>query len=192
MRLGLSRELIAAVVQLIRGSEGATVTLHWSAAVGVPHGFGNRRLLIEFSPGDLPALEAAAERLERSEPAVAVELTGAVVRLKRAVPHGEGVVRLRVLTGAEVDEVRVRLGDADYRTAVVAHLEGTPVRLSGMLERKGGFRRLSGAADVSLVPLDEAERDRLAKALRLRATGFLGAGEGEDGPDEADGADDAG
>ncbi|MBF9068636.1 hypothetical protein [Streptacidiphilus fuscans] len=182
VRLGLSRELVGSVAHLVRGSEGAQVGLHWSAQVGVPHGFGNRRLVVDFSPGDLPALEAAAARLERSEPAVDVALTGAVVRLKRAVPGAEGVVRLRVLSGADVEEVRVRLGDRDYRTAVTAHLEGAPVRLRGLLERKGGFRKITGARDVAIVELDEAERDRLAKTLRL-------GGAAEDGSD--DGADDS-
>ncbi|SEM57532.1 hypothetical protein [Streptacidiphilus jiangxiensis] len=179
VRLGLSHELISSVVLLVRGSEGARISLHWSAQVGPPPGFGSRRPAVEFSPGDLPALEAAAARLERSEPAVDVELTGAVVRLKRAVPGGEGVVRLRVLSGAEVDEVRIRLGDADYRVAVGAHLDGTAVRVRGRLERKGGFRRLGAAHDVTVVDLDDAERERLAKTLRLRA----GLASGEDETD---------
>jgi hypothetical protein len=183
VRLGLSRELISSVVLLIRGSEGARITLDWSAQVGPPPGFGSRRPSVEFSPGDLPALEDAAARLERSEPAVDVELTGAVVRLKRPVPGGEGVVRLRVLSGADVDEVRVKLADADYRVAAVAHLDGTPIRLRGRLERKGGFRRVAGAHDVTPVDLDEAERERLAKTLRLRAGLTPTTGETEDDTD---------
>ncbi|WP_370079214.1 hypothetical protein [Streptacidiphilus sp. MAP12-16] len=179
VRLGVSRELIASVVQLVRGSEGAEVALSWAAAVGVPDGFANRRLHLEFSPGDLPALEAAAERLERSEPAVEVELTGAVVRLKRQVPGGDGVVRLRVLTGAEVDEVRVRLEEAAYRIAVESHLAGVPVRLRGRLERKGGFRRLSDPVDLAPVELEAGERDRMLKALRLRAGRFPDSGDPE-------------
>ncbi|MFC1415951.1 hypothetical protein [Streptacidiphilus cavernicola] len=180
VRLGVSRELVGSLVQLVRGSEGAEIALSWAASVGPPRGFVNRPLLLEFSPGDLPVLEAAAERLERSEPPVAVELTGAVVRLKRAVPGGEGQIRLRVLTGAEVDEVRVRLAENDYRTAAEAHLGGLPVRIRGRLERKGGFRRLADPAGVEAVRLDAAERDRLLKALRLRAGRAAG-------PDDAEG-----
>jgi hypothetical protein len=183
VRLGLSRELVRSVVLLVRGSEGVRVSLHWSAQAGPPPGFGSRRPAVEFSPGDLPALEAAADRLERSEPAVDVELTGAVVRLKRAAPGGAGTIRLRVLSGADVDEVRVELADADYRTAVAAHLDGTPVRLRGRLQRKGGFRRVAAARDVSALELDEAERDRLAKTLRLRAGQAADAGEAEDETD---------
>lgn len=169
VRLGVSRELIAALVQLVRGSEGAEIAVSWAASVGPPRDFANRGLLLEFSPGDLPVLEAAAERLEHSEPAVVVELTGAVVRLKRPLPSGEGQVRLRVLTGADVDEVKVRLGEDDYRTAVLAHLSGAPVRLRGRLERKGGFRRLGDPVGLEAVELDAAERDRMLKALRLRS-----------------------
>jgi len=162
---GVSRELVASVVRLVRGSEGVGIALAWSPAVGVPQGFGDRQLL-EFTPGDLPALEAAAERLERIEPPVDVELTGAVVRLKRQQPSGSGTVRLRVLSGAEVDEVRIRLDEAAYRAAVEAHLAGAPVRLRGRLERKGGFRRLSEPAGLVPVELDAAERERMLKTLR--------------------------
>ena len=167
VRLGVSCELIGSVVQLVRGSEGAEIALSWAPTVGVPHGFGNRRLLLEFSPGDLPALEAAGERLEHIEPAVEVELTGAVVRLKRQQLSGSGVVRLRVLSGADVDEVRVRLDEDGYRLAVEAHLAGAPVRLRGRLERKGGFRRLSEPSALVAVELDAAERERMLKALRV-------------------------
>jgi len=177
VRLGVSRELIASVVQLVRGSEGIEIALDWAASVGTPRGFASRRLHLEFSPGDLPALEAAGERLEHSEPAVDVELTGAVVRLKRPVPGGEGQARLAVLSGADVDEVRVRLGEEDYRTAVESHLAGVPVRLRGRLERKGGFRKLSLPSRLVPVDLDAAERERMLKALRLRVGGPT-AGEG--------------
>lgn len=179
VRLGVSRELLAALVQLVRGSEGAEIALSWAASVGAPRDFVDRRLRVEFTPGDLPALEAAVERLERSEPAVEVQLTAAVIRLKRPVPSGEGTVRLRVLSGVEVDEVRVRLEEADYRTAVLAHLSGAPVRLRGRLERKGGFRRLSDPTGLVPVELDAAERERMLKALRLRSGRFADAAEGD-------------
>jgi hypothetical protein len=181
VRLGVSRELIASVVQLVRGSEGAEVALDWAAAAGTPHGFANRRLLLEFSPGDLPALEAAGHRLERIEPPVDVEVTGAVVRLKRPAPTGDGVVRLRVLSGADVDEVRIRLDEDDYRAAVEAHLAGVPVRLRGRLQRKGGFRRMTGATGITPVELDAAERDRMLKALRPRGRRFTAAADTDEG-----------
>ncbi|MFD0328008.1 hypothetical protein ACFQZC_06630 [Streptacidiphilus monticola] len=131
------------------------VSLAWSPQAGTPGGFGSRRLAVEFSPGDLPALEEAADRLERSEPSRPVELVGAVVRLKRAVPGATGTVRLRVLGGAEVEEVRVRLDDAEYRVAVEAHLTGRPVRIRGRLERKAGFRRLASPTDLRIADLEE-------------------------------------
>lgn len=168
VRAGVSRELVASVERLVRGSEGAQIALAWSPAAGAPRGFADRSPAMEFSPGDLPALREAAERLEHSEPAVEVRITAAVVRLKRPRPDGAGSVRLRVLAGAEVAEVRTRLGEEAYRTAVEAHLAGVPLRLSGRLERKGGFRRLTRARDLALCDLDDAERDRLFKALRDR------------------------
>ncbi|KJY38991.1 hypothetical protein [Streptomyces sp. NRRL S-495] len=162
---GVSRELVDAVQDLVRGATASRFTVAWSAAAGTPGGFGDRRTAVEFSPGDLPALAEAAELLERLEPAVAVTLVGLVVRLKRADPAGPGSVRLRVLGGAEVDEVKVRLPDAAYRLAAEAHLAGTPVRIGGRLERRGGFRRLTRPSGPEPCGLEDAERERLLKTL---------------------------
>ncbi|MCX5209240.1 hypothetical protein OG689_08050 [Kitasatospora sp. NBC_00240] len=162
---GVSRELVEAVQQLVRGATAAQVSVAWSAAVGTPGGFGDRRIALEFSPGDLPALEEAAELLERIEPAVTVTVVGVVVRLKRGGPTGPGSVRLRVLSGAEVAEVKVRLDDRAYRLAAEAHLAGVPVRVGGRLERRGGFRKLGRPHGLELVRLEDAERERLLKTL---------------------------
>ncbi|MDX3541034.1 hypothetical protein PV721_43535, partial [Streptomyces sp. MB09-01] len=74
-------------------------------------------------------------------------------------------VRLRVLAGAEVPYVRAALDEEAYRVAGHAHLVGLPIRVGGRLQRRGGFRRLTDATDVTPVPLDEVERERLMKSL---------------------------
>ncbi|MBP0448503.1 hypothetical protein J5Y04_02960 [Kitasatospora sp. RG8] len=165
VQAGVSRELVQSVEELVRGATAGRLAVAWSAAAGTPGGFGDRQIALEFSPGDLPALEEAAALLERIEPAVAVTVVGVVVRLKRADPAGPGTVRLRVLGGAEVSEVKVRLADPAYRLAAEAHLAGAPVRVSGRLERRGGFRRLTHPHGLEPCGLEEAERQRLLKSL---------------------------
>ncbi|MFE4636531.1 hypothetical protein ACFRJ1_24570 [Streptomyces sp. NPDC056773] len=162
---GVSRELAEALISLVHGSEGARVSLAWAPAAGVPAGCAARPEPVEFSPGDLPVLREAAARYTRDEPAVPVRVAGAVVRMRRSAPGGGGTVRLRVLAGAEIPYVRVVLDEESYRVAGHAHLVGLPIRVSGRLQRRGGFRRLTDAADVCPVPLDEVERDRLMKSL---------------------------
>ncbi|MET9933670.1 MULTISPECIES: hypothetical protein [unclassified Streptomyces] len=162
---GVSRELTEALVALVRGTEGARVALEWTPAVGPPEGCAARPEPVEFSPGDLPALREASARYRTGEPSVPVRLTGAVVRMRRSGPRGAGTVRLRVLGGAEVPHVRVTLDEEAYRTAGHAHLVGLPIRVSGRLESRGGFRRLTDASEVVPVQVDETERDRLMKAL---------------------------
>ncbi|MFE1437768.1 hypothetical protein [Streptomyces sp. NPDC058739] len=161
---GVSRELTEALINLVRGSEGARIAVDWAPAAGVPDGCGAEP--VEFSPGDLAVLRAAGARYLRGEPSVPVRLTGAVVRMRRSGPRGEGSVRLRVLAGAEIPHVRVVLDEEDYRIAGQAHLVGLPVRVQGRLESRGGFRRLTGACGVAPVQVDEAERDRLMKSLQ--------------------------
>ncbi|WP_045704729.1 hypothetical protein [Streptomyces rubellomurinus] len=166
VQAGVSRELVQSVEDLVRGTTGAGLAVAWSAAAGIPGGFGDRRITLDFSPGDLPALAEAADLLERLEPAVAVTVTGLVVRLKRADPGGPGSVRLRVLGGAEVRELKVRLPDPDYRLAAEAHLAGLPVRLSGRLEPRGGFRRLGRPHGLELLPgRADGDHEQLLKGL---------------------------
>ncbi|MHC3471646.1 hypothetical protein ACYF6T_23530 [Streptomyces sp. 7R007] len=163
---GVSRELTEALVALVRGTEGARIAVEWAPAAGVPQDCAATAEPVEFSPGDLPALREAGARYLREEPSVPVRITGAVVRLRRSGPRGEGSVRLRVIAGAEVPHVRLTLDEEDYRIAGQAHLVGLPVRVQGRLESRGGFRRLTGASGVVPVQVDEAERDRLMKSLQ--------------------------
>ncbi|MFE9624168.1 hypothetical protein [Streptomyces sp. NPDC006527] len=163
---GASRELTEALIALVRGTEGARVAVEWAPAAGVPEDCAATAEPVEFSPGDLPVLREAGARYLREEPSVSVRITGAVVRMRRSGPRGEGSVRLRVLAGAEVPYVRLSLDEEDYRIAGQAHLVGLPVRVRGRLESRGGFRRITGASGVVPVQVDEAERDRLMKSLQ--------------------------
>lgn len=164
--LGVCHELTDSLVRLVRGAEGVAVALDWSPAAGPPAGFAARPEPVEFSPGDLPALEAAGVRYVSAEPSVHVQVTGTVVRLRRPGPSGDGTVGLRVLAGADVRQVRVRLDQDAYRIAAHAHLVGLPVRVSGLLEAGSGFRRITHPTAVTPVHVDEAERDRLLKSLQ--------------------------
>ncbi|HEY8979554.1 MAG TPA: hypothetical protein VIU15_08230 [Streptomyces sp.] len=163
---GVSRELTEALTVLVRGTEGARISVEWAPGAGVPEGCAASGEPVEFSPGDLPVLREAGARYLREEPSVPVTVTGTVVRLRRSAPKGEGNVRLRVLGGVEVPQVRITLDEEDYRTAGQAHLLGLPVRVHGRLESRGGFRRLAGAYGVVPLEVEEVERDRLLKSLQ--------------------------
>lgn len=180
---GASQELTEALVALVRGTEGARVGIAWAPAAGVPGGCAAAAEPVEFSPGDLPVLREAGPRYQRAEPSVTVRITGTVVRMHRSGPRGDGVIRLRVLAGAEIGQVRAVLGEEDYRIAGHAHLVGLPVRVRGRLESRGGFRRLTGARDLAPVQVAGAERDRLLKALQANAETAASFGEAC-GPDD--------
>ncbi|MGW0625526.1 hypothetical protein ACWCQN_17995 [Streptomyces sp. NPDC001984] len=177
---GVSRELTDALVALIRGTEGARIAVEWAPAAGVPEDCAASAEPVEFSPGDLPVLREAGARYLRDEPSVPVRITGAVERMRRSGPRGEGAVRLRVIAGADVPHVRVILDEEAYRIAGHAHLVGLPVRVHGRLESRGGFRRLTGASGVAPVQVDDAERDRLLKSLQENLDFFEEACSGDD------------
>ncbi|GAA2260935.1 hypothetical protein GCM10010145_31200 [Streptomyces ruber] len=176
---GVSHELTRALVALVRGSEGARITVHWSPAAGVPGDRAAPDGPVEFSPGDLPVLREAGARYLREEPSVPVRVTGTVARMRRSGPDGPGAVRLRVLTGAEVADVRVILDEEAYRLAGHAHLVGLPVRVDGRLASRGGFRRVTDVSAVEPVAVDDAERDRLMKSFQEDLDVFKGARGGE-------------
>ncbi|MEU5191053.1 hypothetical protein AB0G83_28455 [Streptomyces klenkii] len=162
---GVCQELTEAIGKLVRGSGGIRITLHWAPAAGPPDGFAARPAPVEFTPGDLPVLREAGARYIRDEPPVTVRLTAVVLRMRREAQSGPGAVRLKVLAGADVPQIRAVLDEDDYRIAGHAHLVGLPVRMNGRLESKGGFRRLTGARDVMPVRVEDGERDRLLKSL---------------------------
>ncbi|MEU9311220.1 hypothetical protein [Streptomyces sp. NPDC048256] len=163
---GASRELTEALITLVRGTEGARIAVEWAPTAGVPEACAAGGEPVEFSPGDLSVLREAGARYLRAEPSVPVRITGAVVRMRRSGPRGDGSVRLRVLAGADIPHVRLTLDEEDYRIAGQAHLVGLPVRVQGRLESRGGFRRVTGACGVVPVQVDEAERDRLMKSMQ--------------------------
>ncbi|MGW4689050.1 hypothetical protein ACWEPM_29715 [Streptomyces sp. NPDC004244] len=165
VRAGVSRELADALIDLVSGSEGARIALAWAPAAGAPPGCAARPEPVDFSPGDLPALREASARYTRHEPSVPVQVTGTVVRMRRTTPAVGGAVRLQVLSGADVPQVRMALDERAYRVAGHAHLAGVPIRVTGRLQRRGGFRRVAEITDVRAVPLDEAQRDRLIKSM---------------------------
>jgi hypothetical protein len=163
---GVSHELTESLIALVRGTQGARIAVEWSPAAGTPEGCAAASEPVEFSPGDLPALTEASARYLRTEPSVPVRITGSVVRMRRSGPQGEGTVRLRVLAGADVPQVRLTLDEEAYRIAGHAHLVGLPIRVHGRLQSRGGFRRLTDAREVAPVEVDEEERDRLLKSLQ--------------------------
>ncbi|NXY97980.1 hypothetical protein HYE82_27110 [Streptomyces sp. BR123] len=165
VQAGVSRELSDALIELVSGSEGARIALAWAPAAGAPAGCAARPEPVEFSPGDLPALREASARYTRDEPSVPVQVTGTVVRMRRTTPAAGGSVRLQVLSGADVPQVRMALDERAYRIAGHAHLAGVPIRVTGLLQRRGGFRSVAEIGDVRAVPLDEAQRDRLIKSM---------------------------
>ncbi|MET9439705.1 hypothetical protein [Streptomyces sp. NPDC006610] len=176
---GVSRELTEALVALVSGAEGARIAVEWAPAAAPPDGAAPAEA-VGFTPGDLPALREAGARYLREEPSVPARVTGDVIRMRRSGRGGTGVVRLRVLAGAEVPHLRVILDEEDYRVAGQAHLLGLPVRVHGRLDSSGGFRRLTGASGVVPVQVDEAERDRLMKSLQENLDFFEDACAGDD------------
>ncbi len=178
---GVSRELTEAVVALVRGTEGARITSPGRPPPEDPEGARRRTEPVEFSPGDLPALRVAGARYLRDEPAVPVRITGAVVRLRRSGPRGAGVVRLRVLAGAEVAARtdRARRGGLPDRGP-------RPPGRTAAAGATGGWRTgaasggSTGASEVAPVQVDEAERDRLMKSLHENVDFFEEACSGDD------------
>lgn len=175
--MGGCHELAESLTALVRGTEGVRITLAWAPAHAPPAGAAAPEP-VEFTPADVPALQRAAVRYRSREPSLPVRLTAAVTRLSRSAATGPGRVRLRILAGADVAEVRTTLDEKAYRVAAEAHLAGLPIRLTGRLESRGGFRRLTGASGAVPAAVEDAERDRLPQP-RLANPGFCAEAYGD-------------
>ena len=167
VELGVSRELTEAVIALVRGSEGARITLDWSPGRRSP-----RRLCAPHRTGGVLARRPA--RAARGKRALSARRA---VRAGTDHRHGGPDAPLRAARSRDRDGCgcwrgsrcrtsRVALEEEAYRTAGHAHLVGLPIRVVGRLESRGGFRRLTDATDVTPVQVDDAERDRLMKSLQ--------------------------
>ncbi|ABK02371.1 conserved hypothetical protein [Arthrobacter sp. FB24] len=150
---GLSYEFVKALGDVTRDSASGIQVLRYSSG-------GTRPLKreFEFVPAEARVLDRVATRFAQAPQSEQVTLTGEVVLLSHASATDVRVIRLVVESGSAAKKARVRLTADQYRVALQAHASDSMLQVSGRLEREGNFYWLYDAADVSVVPNDNAER----------------------------------
>lgn len=151
---GVTLQLLESV-QSMTASEGVRaldLSFRWSEAQPATKVLPTRVLIDRESGSSAPRV---IERLRKRPEIVQDAVTGQVVRLDRADGAEDGVVVLDAYVGKDRRKVRVPLVGSAYRTAIAAHDEGTPVRVTGTLvQRERGWRMEPGAVlDTFDLPL---------------------------------------
>lgn len=146
---GVSSELCRAIASAM-GEDKADIVIDVSWALSRP-GPPVRRVV--FSSGTFEVLAQASKFLARTAKRTDFDLFGWVERMS-----GEPTERTRgevVILGevdGELKKVAVVLGEEDYRVAIEAHKNESPVHVIGELVQQGGRYRLENPSDVYSLP----------------------------------------
>jgi hypothetical protein len=130
---GVSYEMLHSLAGLAEDSDGASVTVDFDRGSGQPRS----ATTFEFRPTDTRVLRTAGDRLLEDFPERTITVIGRVHLLRRD-EGAEPVIGIEWTSPRGRRRLRARLRDqADYETAVQAHLAGRPVELTGSLVRTG-------------------------------------------------------
>ncbi|AFK56872.1 hypothetical protein [Tistrella mobilis] len=135
---GVSANLCEALAGLIDQSERLDIRLTWARTRPVPEIHRD----VSFSKTDAGVLSEAARIFRLRAPVPDVTLHATVHQLKRDQDDIDGVVTLKAVIEDALRSVTVVLDPANYRLAVRAHENQTPIVVTGDLERSGQRWRL--------------------------------------------------
>jgi hypothetical protein len=148
---GVSSELLRALAAVSQDVRHSGISLEFAQAQGKAV-----RADFEFSAEESPVLERASRRLMADPDPIDATVTGDVTMLSRASTGSDGVIRLRVRSGADLQAVRIRVSDDEYRQVLDAHREGLSLEVSGRLEREGNYYWMYSTSGLTVLddPVD--------------------------------------
>lgn len=147
---GVSAELLKALSSISQEVNESGVILEFSR-----EGHAARRKEFTFSGDESPILERASRRFMEDPEPQQVTIIGSTTLLERPKFGESGIVRVKVHSGSEVRNVRVRVSSSDYPSIVDAHRDGQSVLVTGQLERDGKYYWMHNVADIAIVPAEE-------------------------------------
>lgn len=150
---GLSYEFVKALGDVTRNSASGIQVLRYTSTGPRPV-----KREFEFIPAEAQVLDRVAVRFAQAPQSQEVTLVGEVVLLSHASATDVRVIRLVIESGSAAKKARVRLTAEQYRVALEAHASDAMLKVSGRLEREGNFYWLYDAAQVEVVPNENADR----------------------------------
>ncbi len=128
---GVSTNLCSAIAQLIDGSSGLEISVHWAKTRPTPE----HQRCIHFSENDASVFKEAARTFLAREPILNTELFGTVHKLSRGEHEIEGQVIFKVDIDGKINSVSATLDEKNYSIAIHAHKNRNPVIIIGDLEK---------------------------------------------------------
>jgi len=145
---GVSANLCDAIVNINQSSSNdlTEISVTWSLGRPVPI---NTPSKISFSSDLIPYIAEAARTFKEIKPIEEFELYGVVVQLTRKEKQAPGAIIVVELDGQK-RKVSIQLSENDYKLAIQAHENVTPIRCIGELRKKGKFFCLFNHKNFSL------------------------------------------
>ncbi|HZM75001.1 MAG TPA: hypothetical protein VFC19_04700 [Candidatus Limnocylindrales bacterium] len=160
---GVSYEMLHSLAGLAEHSDGASVSVEFDPSPGRPL----PSTTFEFRPTDARVLRTAGDRLLEDFPERTIAVIGRVHLLRRDA-GAEPIIGVEWTSPRGRRRLRARLRDqADYETAVQAHLGGSSVEITGSLVRTGRQQymldnaRLDEVIDIEAGSPDDLPEDFL-------------------------------
>lgn len=142
---GVSYELVKALSTISDGGDAAVV-IEFNGGTNQ-----QRRMEVSFGADESNTLSRVADRFALAEPPKSVRVTGEVSGLDNSTASPVHLVKLDIVSGADVRHARVRLNPQQYAMAIQAHAESLWLSVAGQLEKDGREYWLYGAQEVSFV-----------------------------------------
>ena len=130
---GVSANLCEALAMMIEPFPTLDVSFVWARTQPTTAA----RVVYRFSRGDAPILREAARAFRSRKPKPAELISGYVHSLKRDREEAEGTIRLRADIDGKTQSVTAILNQTEYKRAIKAHDDETPILADGDLVRVG-------------------------------------------------------
>ena len=143
---GFNANLCETLLRMLEtvGDRGLEFSVRWSPIAKPPSA---SQKTVHFQPEAIDYLQMAVKELRSVQRTNRVTITGLIARL------GTANLTQTIVINYGRQPVRVSLGRADYRAACDAHRDGERVRMSGVLEKRGRTRTLTGVSDFQVLTL---------------------------------------
>lgn len=151
---GVSAELLRAVAAVSQGASESAITIDFSGGE-----VASRRAEFTFTAEDSPILDRASTRLLEDPDPQDATIIGTINQVSRPRAGEHGVARLRVESGADIKNVRVRIDPEQYSDIVNAHRDDLRLQVAGRLERDRKYYWLYGTTEIRVLDADETAAD---------------------------------
>lgn len=154
VRLGVSKELLESVHDLVAGGDAGQVSVRWSAnPKSLVELTSQKPVAFEFDRSAIPTLERASRKLASLTPTESVRVTGWVSVVRKPKRGANGLIELKVIAGSNAPTLRIPVTHDQFEIAANACAQDEGLTVSGSQEKEGRTYYLYNASNLNSIPL---------------------------------------